>query len=67
MLKMQSKFFTYITPVLELARQNEHQAAAEVMQHVANTIIQSNFCFCLRCRMICACQALGTGYTGTSL
>ena len=40
---MQAKFFTYITPVLELARQDEHHSAAEVLQHIANIIILSEY------------------------
>ena len=40
-MKMQSKFFAYITPVLELVRQDEFLAAAEVMQHIVSIIILS--------------------------
>ena len=39
--KMQGKFFTHITPILELARQGEYMAAAEVMIHVATAILTS--------------------------
>lgn len=38
---MQAKFFTHITPILELARQGEYLAAAEVMKHVATAVLTS--------------------------
>lgn len=40
---MQAKFFTYITPILELARQEEYTAAAEVMKHVATAVLTSTW------------------------
>jgi hypothetical protein len=45
--KMQAKFFSYITPILELARQEEYMAAAEVMKHVATAVLTSMLLCCL--------------------
>jgi len=41
MLKMKSKLFAYISPVLELARQQQFMSAAEVMTVVTRNIVTS--------------------------
>jgi hypothetical protein len=40
-VKMQARFFSYVTPVLELARQEEFVSAAEVMTHLALAVVTS--------------------------
>ena len=40
-LKMQSKLFASISPILELARQQQYMSAAEVMVLVTKIIVNS--------------------------
>jgi len=38
---MKSKLFAYISPVLELARQQQFMSAAEVMTVIASSVVNS--------------------------
>jgi len=40
-VKMKSKLFAYISPVLELARQQQFMSAAEVMTVIASSVVNS--------------------------
>jgi len=43
--KMQSKFFSSISPILELVRQREYVSAAEVMVLVTEKVVNSEYYF----------------------